>query len=1661
MRSKTIRHQKKQPARTSRRRNRRSSSARDKARRTGLLLEHLETRSLLAANLLADLQFTAEDLCAAEPLDQQIAAADAGVAAPAQVAEGEGTAEGEDQPDLVAFAKALDQAGVKYYGGAWCGHCTEQKQLFEDGADFLPFIEVTNPDRTLNQIGSDNNITSLPTWVFPDDTRLEGVQTLQTISDRSGVTISTSSDPSLAPIDDFTMFSGSPVHVPLDGYDPNGGPLTYTFEISGSLVSGELIEGNRSMRIEAGTYGDMVFQLFEGRAPRPTGRVIELAEDDFYDGIIFHRVIDGFVIQGGDPTGTGSGGSTLGDFDDQFNVELQHNRSGMLSYAKSGDDTNDSQFFVTLGPTRHLDFNHSVFGILVEGYHQLEAIGSTATGAGDRPTFDIPMNTVDIFTDTENGVLMLSAPEGTTGSATITVTVTDQDGNSSQQSFFIDVLPDISANGGANGGPFLEDIDPVTVDIDTPAQIQLSAIDVEGDAVFYDASASGSVNYTLDVNNETGLVTVTPPSGFEGQMEVLVGVRALNGSDTSDTFDQQLVTITVEAEATTPATPTLDLLAGSDSNIDTDDVTNVTDLTFRVGNVEDGATVTILSGSTVIGTGTASGTTIDITTNNLAALGEGVYSLTAVQTVGGLDSLASDVLEVTFDTTDPADFTSTAPTTGIVDHLLYYDVQHEDEGTAELTYSLVGAPTGVMIDPATGVLTWTPESTQVGANDFQVVGMDLAGNTVTQDLSIDVSEIEQWMQIRLEVQTLDGQAIDTIGAGQEFLLSVYLQDLRATDDSEGVFAAYLDVNYDPSLLSAIGEDRDDITFYAPYTNSRTGTLTTPGLLDDIGSFGPTVPFSPPESQEEYLQMSVRMKADAAGEVLFYGDPGDEIGSDPLVFGYSAPVSWNQVTIVPAALTITEGITANDDLYNVDEDSDDNNLSVLDNDDNELTGDPTITAVGTTSDGGTVTIVGDGQSLLYSPADNFFGEETFTYTINLDGAQSTATVTVQVFPVNDPPTANDDDFTVDTDSTNNFLNVLGNDDDAPDTNETLRVSSVGSPAHGTVTIAPNGTHLLYTPDADFAGTDTFTYTIIDGTGADALESQATITIDVEDLPTPTAGNDTATVVEDSDATEIDVLDNDTPETTDAELTIESVSAPPSGGQVTIIENGKKVSYKPPADFQGTDTFTYTVREANGGVTTATVTVTVTNENDPPTAGNDEYTVLVDDGTQTLEVLENDSLLPDPDGTLEITEVTQGSNGGTVSITTGGGSIQYTPEAGFTGTETFTYTLDDGSGETATATVTVNVLEYVPRNIMGDALLYSNGIGGLNFSLVGTDEFDTVISLNAKTRNDGSFAFANLAPGTYEISRDSSVFLLDSDVMKITVQSEMSDSDFTGANFANPGRKAKFLTIADLLVTAPQQSPLSPAYSVTFAVEPGVGDHWYTVHAGWEEYVSGGFELSADLSELTVHVVDDTGTEFTGTVDTGDASSVKWLGKENGVYLLRLDAGPDEIGLTEVAGSGEAEGEGEGPVSSQSIVSTDPAAADLGEITTTDAAMGGEGEAPPSLAPLSINTLQGAEQSTDNALLDLAPDAADTASTGEAPSAAPTSSQPTWIEGASTPVSTIAADDALAAVDAAVVEEAFRSETESSVVEEIADSDESDDREIVIDSIFAEDSLFVSV
>jgi cyclophilin family peptidyl-prolyl cis-trans isomerase len=141
--------------------------------------------------------------------------------------------------------------------------------------------------------------------------------------------------------------------------------------------------------------GKFTIELFEQQTPNTVGNFVKLAESKFYDGVIFHRVIDGFMIQGGDPTGTGRGGPGY-KFADEFHPQLKHNSEGILSMANAGPNTNGSQFFITLAPTPHLDGRHSVFGKVVEGMDVVRKIGKAATGPADRPVTDVIMNSVRI-----------------------------------------------------------------------------------------------------------------------------------------------------------------------------------------------------------------------------------------------------------------------------------------------------------------------------------------------------------------------------------------------------------------------------------------------------------------------------------------------------------------------------------------------------------------------------------------------------------------------------------------------------------------------------------------------------------------------------------------------------------------------------------------------------------------------------------------------------------------------------------------------------------------------------------------------------------------------------------------------------------------------------------------------------------------------------------------------------------------------------------------------------------------------------------------------------------------------------------------------------------------------------------------------------------------
>jgi Tol biopolymer transport system component len=348
------------------------------------------------------------------------------------------------------------------------------------------------------------------------------------------------------------------------------------------------------------------------------------------------------------------------------------------------------------------------------------------------------------------------------------------------------------------------------------------------------------------------------------------------------------------------------------------------------------------------------------------------------------------------------------------------------------------------------------------------------------------------------------------------------------------------------------------------------------------------------------------------------------------------------------------------------------IDVLAND-TDPDGDPLSIIELTQPGDGTVSFNAD-DTVNYAPALGFHGTDTFTYTVSDgQGGTDTATVTVTVEPL--PPTGPEakDDTASTVAGTPVTIEVLTN-----DTGEGLSVTDVTDPPNGTAEINPDNT-ITYISDPGFSGLDTFDYTVTDSSGA---TDTATVNVTVE--PPPLIAVDDQATTTAGEPVDIDVLANDS----GTGLTVTNVTTPAHG--LAELLSGTTIRYTPDADFVGPDSFEYTITDSDGASDMATVTVDV--EPAPLVAEDDEASTVAGNPV-TIAVLDNDS------GTgLTVTDVGDPPKG-TAEINSDD-SITYTPDAGFVGLDSFTYTITDAAGATATAKVTVTV--EPPPNTPPEAL-----------------------------------------------------------------------------------------------------------------------------------------------------------------------------------------------------------------------------------------------------------------------------------------------------------------------------------------------------------------------
>ena len=328
-----------------------------------------------------------------------------------------------------------------------------------------------------------------------------------------------------------TVYAGKSLILPLTASDADGGRLTWSVTSSTPAIVPVLHTGNPWLRMSVAGQGDMIFQLFQDCAPRTTAIIGGLVQAGFYEGLTFHRVIPGSLIQGGDPAGDGSGGPGF-QFDDEFNADAIFTGKYQLATARSDDDANGSQFLITTGRARTDDFQQTIYGQLVRGGSVADAIAAVPRDADDKPLADVVITSARFVDDLTDAVITLKATGTLASPATITLKATDELGRETIRTFTVNTAAD-----PVDTPPWFGPVANAVTPADTPVTIPLPVHDAEGSAWKYTEQyvdqASQDATASAVVAGDS--IVITPKAGYSGPIGMIVYLT----QDDWDTWDTQ------------------------------------------------------------------------------------------------------------------------------------------------------------------------------------------------------------------------------------------------------------------------------------------------------------------------------------------------------------------------------------------------------------------------------------------------------------------------------------------------------------------------------------------------------------------------------------------------------------------------------------------------------------------------------------------------------------------------------------------------------------------------------------------------------------------------------------------------------------------------------------------------------------------------------------------------------------------------------------------------------------------------------------------------------------------------------------------------------------------------------------------------------------------
>ncbi|ENO00741.1 MULTISPECIES: Ig-like domain-containing protein [Pseudoalteromonas] len=665
-----------------------------------------------------------------------------------------------------------------------------------------------------------------------------------------------------------------------------------------------------------------------------------------------------------------------------------------------------------------------------------------------------------------------------------------------------------------------------------------------------------------------------------------------------------------------------------------------------------------------------------------------------------LINVLSNDTDIDGDTLTLSSASSDIGSVSIVNSQIQYTPAENDNGTATVSYTITDGT-----QSASGILTVTITS----VNDTPVANPDTA--TILEDAaptSINVIANDT------DVDS-DPLAISTASASTG---SVSVSGSNLVYTPEANFNGQAVVNYTltDGTTTAAGVLTVTVTAVndAPVANPDTATILEDAAATNINVLGN-------DTDEENDALSISALTTTSGAVTSTGN--DVIFTSEANFNGQVTVNYtlsDGTDTAMGVLTITvtpvnDAPIANPDSATILEDAVTTNINVLSNDTDPENDSLTISEASTNT--GSVSVAG--SNLAYTPEADFNGQAVINYTLSDGTDTASGVLNITVTPVNDSPVANPDTATINEDSSTT-VNVVANDTDTEGDSLTITTVSADS---GSATIVAN--QIQYTPQADYNGTAVVTYTVSDGEAA----TSATLNITINSVnDAPVASPDTATILEDAAATNINVLGNDTDVENDT-LSISAVTAT-SG---TVTSSAGDVIYTPEANFSGQASVTYTLSDGTD-TTNGVLTITVTPVNDAPVANPDTATILEDAAATNINVLGNDTDVEND--TLSISTVTATSG----TVTSSADDVIYTPEANFSGQVTINYTLSDGT-DTANGvlTITVTPVNDAPvANPDTTTILEDASATSINVLSNDTDEENDTLSITSVNADVGAIS-----------------------------------------------------------------------------------------------------------------------------------------------------------------------------------------------------------------------------------------------------------------------------------------------------------------------------------